>query len=367
MNIVKSFTSDISNFFRFKRVLGIDIGTVSIKMMQVSKKGGALYFENYGILETKDYLERSNAVIQNSSFPPSKKETAKLLEILKNEIKPTTNKAIVSIPPFSAFVVHVDIPMMSEAEIKSAVQFQARQHIPMPLKDVALDWFKIEDFEDKDGKKYQRIFLTAIPNDLLRIYKEIFKSVGLNLVAVEIENQALTRSLLPFRDSASIIVDIGAASTSMTIAEGVTPKKTAQIDYGGMSLTHAISTGLSLSLKRAEELKKRQGLLGSERERELSTSLKTFVDVIIDEVRRVNVDFETQQGKATERLFLIGGGSLVPGIRDYFSEKLGIPFVEPSPLSRFHRPKGLEPAMRILNAELATVAGLVLGITRSDN
>lgn len=99
------FFKDIANFLKSGSVLGVDIGTVSVKMAEISRKGDKFKIANYGILETKRYLERPNQAIQTGSLEIVEKEAVGLLNVLLNEVKPKTKTVIASIPTFSSFVV----------------------------------------------------------------------------------------------------------------------------------------------------------------------------------------------------------------------------------------------------------------------
>lgn len=206
----------------------------------------------------------------------------------------------------------------------------------------------------------QRILITAIPNDLIAQYRAIFHAVGLTLDAVEVESQSLARAVGDLEKIPTLLIDIGALSTGITVIEGTRVVATGQTDYGGMALTQALARGLDISAWRAEELKRRRGLLGVGGERELSTSLLPFLDVIIQECHRVRTLYERTTGRRVERFMLVGGGANLPGITDYMHAQFGIPNVFASPFVRLARPANLEPALQNVQNEFAVAAGCAL-------
>ncbi|MDP2598503.1 MAG: type IV pilus assembly protein PilM [Candidatus Liptonbacteria bacterium] len=366
LGFVKDFFTDIRNFFSFGRVLGVDIGTVSIKLVELARKGDAVTLENYGMLATKEYLKRPNAVIQSSSLKLSIRDTAPLLKTLVDEVKPKARKVFASVPAFASFAVPIEIPLMSREETEKSIGFQAQRFIPMPVSEVSFEWEKVGEYESAEGRKSQRILLVAVPNEIVKTYRELFHAAGLTLVALEVEHTALARAVTSFSPSAPagsrhrMIVDIGAQSTAIVVTEGGMVRTVGTADYGAVILTQALARNLGVSEVRAEELKKRRGLMVAEGEYELSTSLLPFLDVIIRECERVRASYERTFGRPVERFTMVGGGANLLGIERYFAEALNIPHEPARPFARIQHDESLEPAMRTLNHDLAIATGLAL-------
>ena len=358
---IGDFFADIKNFVSSGRVLGVDIGTVSIKAVELSRKRSGISLENYGMLTTKAYLERGNEAIQTSALKLVERDVAHLLSSLLREMRPKAKRVAASLPPFVAFAVPVELPMMTAQETARTVPFQARQFIPLPIEEVMLDWTKIDEFENERGGRFQRLLVTAIPQEVVERYKSIFKRAGLSLVTLETEGQSLVRILGRSDDPPTLVFDIGAASTSILIMERGTLKQLAQTDYGGLTLTQAVSRNLDVSAWRAEELKRRKGLIGSDRGIDyLSTALSPFLNVIIQEGMRARDAFERSFRKKVERVVLVGGGANLPGIGPFVAKETGIAIREPRPFARFAYPSALEPAMPLLNNEFALASGLAM-------
>jgi type IV pilus assembly protein PilM len=351
------FFKDIANFLKSGSVIGVDIGTTSVKMAEISKKGTSFALKNYGILETKKYLTHSNQAIQTGSLEIVEKEAIHLLNILLHEIKPKSDTVLASIPAFSSFIVPLDMPLLSAEETEKSVSFQAKQYIPLPQSAVSHDWIKVDEFENEKGVKFQRLLLIGMPSGIIRKYKNIFKAVGLRLVALELETLALVRALGNFSEP-TLVVDIGGEATSINVLEGGLVKHSSISDYGGIHLTQALSRSLGLSVVRAEELKRRRGLLGKEGETELSTLILPFLDVIIQETRYARDSYERRYGKKVEKFMLVGGGANLLGIERYFGNQMNLSATSPSTLNGFEYSSDLEPAARSLKNELPVAIGL---------
>ncbi|MBI5732500.1 type IV pilus assembly protein PilM [Candidatus Jorgensenbacteria bacterium] len=357
---VTDFFKDVGKLVSSTSVLGIDMGTVSLKCVELAEQNGRIILQNYGILQSKGYLERANEALQTSSLKLVENEVAKTLNVLLNEVKPKARTVIASIPLFAAFVIPIEMPLLSPEETSKSISFQARRYIPIPISEVSFEWSKIEEYDNPQGGRYQRILIIAIPSELIHKYKKIFNSVGLKLSSIEVESLAFERVLLKPTDPTTLMIDIGGESTGIVVAQGGAVRYTSQSDYGGASLTQALAHGLGVTASRAEELKRRRGLLGFGGEYELSTSLLPFLGVIIQECERVKSLYERTYSRKVERFTLVGGSANLPGIEKYFEDQLGLELNSPRPFARIAYPPALEPAMKILSSELALSVGLAL-------
>jgi type IV pilus assembly protein PilM len=290
------------------------------------------------------------------------RDTAPLLEVLLREVQPKAKQVIASVPAFASFAVPVEMPLMTSEETEKSVGFQAQRFIPMPVSEVTFEWEKVEEYENAEGKKFQRVLLVAVPNELVKMYRELFHAVGLTLSALEVEHAALARAIAVPETDHTMLVDIGAQSTAIVVAEGTKVRAVGQADYGAVILTQALARALGVSETRSEELKRRRGLVVREGEYELSTSLIPFLDVIIRECERVRESYARTFGHPVERFTLAGGGANLLGIDRYFAEALGIPHEPARPFANVRYDRRLEPAMRTLGNDLAVATGLAMKV-----
>lgn len=342
--------------------LGVDIGTTSIKIVEVEKGDNAPKILNYAILENKASLLRSNAIFQSAELKLFEEEMIQILKAIVEKMKPTSNQVIASLPVFSVFTTILKFPQMNEEELKKALLFQAKQYVPMSLSEIALDWQKIDEYEDERGFKTDVVLLIAVPQDLIKKYQRIFKAVNLSLLALEIEPISLVRSVI-FNDKIStILVDIGNYTTSISFVENGVLKYITQIEFGGNSLTKSISNSLNINPLRAEEIKRELGILGMGADFELVQAMISILDIIINEIKRAeyNLGITLNKNIKFERLILSGGGANLLGIENYFSKQLNIPIIKAEPFSHFEYNLQLQPLVKELNTLLAVALGLSL-------
>lgn len=345
----------------FPSYLGIDIGTTSIKAVEVKRGEKLPALLNYGILELGGYLLRSNNVLQTSTLKLFEEEAAELLQVLMRKMKPRAREVIASLPIFSAFTTVLDFPSMTPEELKKTIAFQAKEYIPQPLSEVAIDWLKVGEFESK-GYKHDQILLISVSREQIQRYRQLFAAAGLNLRVLEIESLGLARLLTAQDPTPTIVVDIGSRSTNIAFAAQGMLRYISQSDFAGASLTQALAQGLNINPLRAEELKRERGVAQAGQSYELSTIMLPFLDAIINEVKRAQFNYRSQFSGVSdpERVILTGGGANLAGVAGYFEKEVGLPVVKAAPFTRFEYAPELEPLLPEVGSILSVAMGLVM-------
>ncbi len=357
----------LNPFQRFTRriipdYLGVDIGTTSIKIAELVQGEQLPKLANYAVLETQGSLARPNQALQTSSLKLFEEETVDFLGKALERMQPKTSFAIASLPSFAAFMTVLSFPKMNQNELAKTMAYQAKQYIPLPLSEVALDWSAVGEYEDAKGNKFDQVLLISVPQEQIRKYQAIMKAVGLTMIALEVEVFGLARSAVGTDPATALIMDIGNRSTAFAVTEKGKVKFAGQSDYAGASLTQALVSSLNINPLRAEELKRERGITGTGPNYELSTIILPFLDVILSEAKRVRANYESQFPAAPkiERIVLAGGGANLLGLEQYVSKQMGIPAVKAAPILGLEFPPLLEPLLPELNPLLSLAIGLAL-------
>jgi type IV pilus assembly protein PilM len=341
------------------RILGIDIGTTSIKAVELSKEGGVIRLNTYGILENYGHLERINDAIQTSSLKILDEVTAEMLKKLLSEMKPTTHTCSMSVPVFSAFVSLMDLPQLSEKELKQAIPFEARQYVPVPISEVALDWQVLGPTPGQEGQKIQ-VLLVAVPQDTIGKYQRIAELAGLDLKALEIETIAAARAVVGPDPSTLLLVDIGSRATVITVVDEGYVRITRSIDTAGGDLTQVIANGLNVSPLKAEMLKKSRGLLAGAEEENLAALMMPLLDVIISEIQKLGMLYQERTKREIKKVILTGGSANIPGLVDYFGRELQKETSIGNTFSQLQYPSILTPILANIGPTFAVAVGLAL-------
>ncbi|MFA4998885.1 MAG: type IV pilus assembly protein PilM [Candidatus Paceibacterota bacterium] len=350
-----------------KKFLGIDIGTSSIKIVEISRWGERKKLENYGEVSADILYEKPFRTFEKSTLTLSSQDVSKAIKGVLEEIKTKTKQCIISIPDFSSFFTNFELPPMTKEEFDQAIRYEARQHIPLPLGEVTLDWQILKGEVSDSQKSKLKILLVAVPNEIINQYKEIATLSQLELVALEAEVFGLSRSLIGEDDKGVIsIIDIGAQSTTCSIIDKKVLKTSHSFDIGGNELTDRISKALSVDHKIASDFKKKYGIstregLGLTIQQNIKDILLPLIDIIIREVDKIFINFQQTEGKEVQKIIIAGGTALAPGLKEYFQDYFKKAEVQiANPFSDIFCPPILENTLKEMGPAYSIAVGMAL-------
>jgi len=291
-----------------------------------------------------------------------------LLKNLLVKSKATAKDAVLSVPVFSTFSAVMELPDMPYSQIESAIPYEARQYIPVPISEVILGWNIIgkKNLEAVEGTGTApapkiEVLLVAIPKEVANKYAEIAAAVNLNLKAIELESFAISRALVGNDAIPTLIVDIGSKVTNILIVDNGYVMINKGLDTSGSEITRALSHGLNVDFKRAETLKREKGLIISgESDRSVNQIMLPIVDIMVNESRRIADFYNYKSGIKVERIFLCGGSAYMPGLAKHFSDAFGLPTIVGNPWGKIAYPVQLEPILNELAPSFCTSVGLAL-------
>ena len=253
------------------------------------------------------------------------------------------------------------MPYVSNEDLARALPFEAKKYVPIPLDEVVLDWSIVGTNDSgKTGSvkpSTVEVFLAAVPKEETMRYQKIMKNAGLRLQALELENSSLIRVLLGNDLSPTVIVNIGGRSTSIVIVNRGYERVSHNYEIGGFEITKAISQSLSVSLEKAEELKRRFGLIKTD-ENIINESMVSLIDMMIFETQKTISNYEEAKRDKIVNVVLVGGLANMPGFADYFRNKLNRDILVGNSFSRLIYPSDLEPIVPELSSTLSVAIGL---------
>jgi type IV pilus assembly protein PilM len=339
-----------------KSYLGVDLGATSIKVVELKEEIGRPRLVTYG------YTEQTAAEPQ-IEFTETPERAASYIKQICEKAKTTTRQAVAALPVASVFSSIINIPISLQKDIASAVQWEAKKVIPLPLEEMILDWKVLTErkIEEKPEKPVQ-VLLTAAPKNLVKKYIDIFKMAGLNLLSLETEAFALIRSLVGADRSIVLIVDIGAGSTNILIVDAGIPVLNRSINLGGITLTKTISSKLNIDFSKAEQLKMDIGLAlkGAEGVPEI---IKASLAPLINEIRYcINLyhSQEEMRGKRIEKIILTGGGAMLPNLTEHLVQFLNFKTYIGDPWARIIYPEELRPVLDEIGPKFSVAIGLAM-------
>ncbi|MBI5134287.1 MAG: type IV pilus assembly protein PilM [Candidatus Taylorbacteria bacterium] len=350
-------------------VLGIDIGSSSIKVVQLRKKGGKAVLETYGELALGPY---AGIEIGRATNLPNEKITDALRDLLK-ESNVTTRAAGISIASSSSLLSFIRMPEMDQKQLATMIPIEARKYIPVPITEVALDWWVIpkqensfSEFEkapvagEAPKEKGIEILLVVIHNDVLNRLNQISQGTGLQSSFYEIEIFSSMRSVIDQNLESVMVFDMGAGSTKLYVIERGILRASHTVNRGSQEITLALSRSLGLAVGEAEHIKRTIGLSSEPEHKNIKEIVTLNLDYVFAETNRVIGAFEKKYGRSVSKVVLTGGGSLLKGFLDLARTRFQTEVVLGDPFSKTEAPAFLEPVLRVAGPEFAVAIGIAL-------
>ena len=337
-------------FFSNESFLGIDVGSSSIKIVELKNQAGKATLLTYGFSENLDDLDQTDP-----------KDIAVIINKICAKAGSLSRKAVSALPTFSVFSSIINLANLSKKDLPAAINWEAKKVIPLPPEEMILDWKKIEADNAASDKNNVKILLTGAPRTLVKRYIEIFKNAQINLLSLETETFALIRSLLGNDKSTVMLVEIGAKTTSFTIIDRSIPILNRSVDIGGWTITKALSHSLNIGLERAEQFKYDLGV-GSldSADNAIPRTIIESLSPIVNEIKYALNLYQSKNNKKVDKIILSGGSALLVNFTNYLSKILNINVVACNPWSKISYPLDLKPLLDEIAPRLAIAIGLAL-------
>ncbi|MDD3531338.1 MAG: type IV pilus assembly protein PilM [Candidatus Pacebacteria bacterium] len=348
-----------------KSVLGVDIGTSSLKVVQLRKERGQAVLETYGELSLGPY--GGGEVGQATNL--SAEQITQTLKDLIREAKVTTVSCGVSIPYSRSLLTLVSLPYRSDAkEQRTVIELEARKYIPVPASEVQLDWFIVPKMnpsqviageEGSSGPvrgENVDVLLVAVHNDELSRLQSIVAGANLAASFYELEIFSTIRAVVDDPVRPIMVIDVGAASTKVYVVEHGVVALSHAISVGSQDVTRAIAVSGNLSIARAEELKKEEGIAGAG----ALGSPELIFSRIFSEVRRVLIQYETAHKKSVAAIIFTGGGGVTKELGAYAKNIFSIEMRVADPFAKTEAPAFMRPVLEEIGPEFAVAVGLAL-------
>ncbi|MEX0869862.1 MAG: pilus assembly protein PilM, partial [Candidatus Spechtbacterales bacterium] len=291
---------------KYEYKLGIDVGTTSLKVVELLHAHDGVYLNNYA----QFFSEVNYVTSQAGSFDILDSRVANILDRMFASAKFQTRAASMALPVFSSFSTLIDIPAMAEEDLDTAVRFEARKFIPLPIKEVQFDWIKVDHLSNDEHFK---ILTVAVPNEIIEKYNRIADMVDIKLQNIELETFSTARSLVDSSPEPVAVLDIGSRTTDVSIVDAGTVVMHHNIDSGGSKFIRVLARGLAIDNARAQELKRSTGI--KESGNQVSDLLRPSIDKIVLEVEQMFEDYIREGGRKVGRVIITGGEANMPGLR----------------------------------------------------
>ncbi|MBV4522555.1 pilus assembly protein PilM [Pseudomonas sp. SWRI74] len=302
-------------------LLGIDISSTSVKLLELSRQGDRYRVEAYAVepLPASAVIEKNIAELEGVGQALSR--------VL---IKAKTSLRNVAVAVAGSAVITKTIEMdagLSDDEMESQLKIEADQYIPYPLDEVAID-FEVQGASARNPERVN-VLLAACRKENVEVREAALTLAGLTARVVDVEAYALERSfgllanqLAASKERLVAVVDIGATMTTLSVLHNGRIIYTREQLFGGRQLTEEIQRRYNLTVEQAG-LAKKQGGLPDDYVREV---LQPFREALVQQVSRsLQFFFASGQYHSVDQILLAGGTASVPGLDRLIEQQLGTP------------------------------------------
>ncbi len=315
------------------KTFGLDISDLSLKVVELEKKRKGFGLSRWGKKEIEP------GIIQKGEIKDKKRFSEEIKKTLKNLQggKLSTKYVVVSLPEEKSFLQVIQMPKMSQKELKKSVFYEAENYIPLPIEDVYLDCQVIKPVQN--NLDHFDVLINALPKKTIDPYIFSLKKAGLTPKVLEVESQAVVRALVKDQKSTSpqLIIDIGQSRTTFIVFSGYSLRFTFSVFLSSKDITKSISKGMNISFSEAEQIKKKYNLNERDKNKESEQIFKFMNPILKGLVKqtqkyisfyKTHISHEhlgSGKGGEIKKVVLCGGGANLKGLDNFLSQKINVP------------------------------------------
>lgn len=342
-------------------VVGVDIGSSSIKVVQLRRERGRAVLETYGAIALGPY---ANIEIGRATQLPAEKLSEALRDVIR-EANVTTQDAGVSMPYSSSLVSVIKLPAAAEGKLDQAVPLEARKYIPVAISEVKLDWSVVSGGHGTGAPDDKiEVLFVAIHNETLDKFRRIASGAGLSAAFFEIEVFSSVRASLDRGIAPVAVIDIGAATTKFYVVERGIVRESHILNRGAQELTLNLARSLNIPVAAAEERKRKAGLTPPTAidpySAEARRSFELTLSPLLSDISHTLASFEARINEPVSALVFTGGGSTLKGMRDFAQSKLQVEVRVADPFGKTESPAFLATILKEIGPEFSVAVGLAL-------
>lgn len=321
-------------------VVGLDLGSHSMKIVEMNHSGKSPTLVNYGITELVPDAVQDGHVVERESVLES-------IGVLFDTCQIVNRQVNVALNGTDVIIKTIQTDRMSDDELEKAISWEAEQNVPFPLAEISLD-YQVLDPEGDDPR--MNVLLVAAKRDLINEKLALFEEAGCDVVLMDVNTFALINALEANYESMAqgchCIVHFGNESTHLGLVKNSLPILTRNLPVGGKKLVETIQGQLGISEDEAyitlygdtESVESEESGEGEGESEKAPPDITPFLGVLLDDVgigvNRAAAFLEsTDESGSIERIYLSGGCANIPDLDSIFEEKVGIPTEIANPLS----------------------------------
>ena len=338
--------------------VGLDIGSHSIKVVQLTGSSRSVTLSSYAIQELSPGTIVDGEVVNREHLIDTVHDVVR-----QAGIKTSSKNIHSAVSGRSVIVRRISMEKMSEQEARQAIQWEAEQHIPFRIDEVSLD-FKIINPEISPGQ--MEVLLVAAKKEVVDLHRGILQGAGLRPSTIELEQFSLQRvyqhAYRPAGDECVTILNIGAEVTNMVVVREGLPSFNRDLSIGGARFVEALQRSLGLEYDVALGVLKGNVPDGVSSE-EVHTAIGRVIEELSTSIRRSFITYQASgENTRIDKMYISGGCSIMPGLATILSEQHGLPVEHFQPFRNITVPETVisDDNLDSMGAVLAVCIGLAL-------
>jgi type IV pilus assembly protein PilM len=336
-----------------KFVVGIDFGASSVKVVELEQRETLLALKTYGELQLAPY---ANQPLGSAVQLPLEKRIEALVDVMR-EAKVTGASGVLALPLASSFVTVIDMVATADEDLGPRVQVEARKFVPVPLTEVSLDWTELPPLNKSSTAR--EVLVAAVHNDSYREMNALLEAVKLASQPTEVEIFSVLRAVTKAQVTSIAIVDFGAQTTKLYIAENGMVRKIHRVFAGGAQATQRLAEMHSIPFEEAENLKRNYQAVAPEAADIHKVMTATF-ERALQEFKRVIASHETRTGAPLQSVLITGGGASFPDMQKLASYYLDRSVEVVNPFNKIAYPAFLEDTLIDIAPTFSVALGAAL-------
>lgn len=297
--------------------VGLDLGTTAIRVVELKLNGASNKLITYGQTPIDSTMASSDSGVDRKRLGDAIKELFAKAQV-------STKNVAFGLPSSRVFTTVVDIDKLPENELAKAIRFQADSIIPTDIAESKIDWSVVG--ESPINKNKLEIILSSVTNEFIESQLDFIESIGLNAIAFEPDNLAMSRALLaPDVAQPQMVLDIGYKSTDLVIAMNGAPRLTRSVPNGLESILRSAVQNLNIEQKQAEQFIYKFGLVQGKLEGQTYKSIVGTVENIISEIQKSIKFFNSRYANTSiSKIIISGSATSIPEFASFIANKTGI-------------------------------------------
>jgi type IV pilus assembly protein PilM len=347
-----------------KLALGLDIGSSSVKLVQLREKKGGYALQAFATAKLPPETIVDGALMNSAAVVQAIQEL-----VAEHGVK--AREVAIGVRGHSVIIKKISLPRMSQEELDESIQWEAEQYIPFDVKDVNIDTQILTPAGDAAGQ--MDVLLVAAKKDMINDYTSVCAEAGLAATVVDVDAFAVQNAYeasyeLPPGET-MVLINVGAAVTNINILANGTTTFTRDVTMGGNSFTEEIQKQLNISYDEAEALKiGGQGETDAVVPQEVERVIQGVAEQLAGEIQR-SLDFyaATAADNRISRVFLSGGTARIPALFKVIEQRAAVPVEILNPFKAIEIDNRKFDPMLLTNAAASAAVAVGLALRRAGD